>query len=118
MWRGPAADLPASCEPPPDANQEKAAEDDDRADTAPGSINELWFDGSPGKPGCISFAVQVFPETESVLVYVSRDNPGPIRCEGPLAYFTIMTDTGRIFVERLPAVSSVEITIVAATASA
>ncbi len=79
----------------------------------PTSVTELLFDGTPGAPDAVTFAVRVFPETESVLVYLSPDDPCRVRCEGLLTYVTAMTDAGRLFVERLSEISRFEVTIVA-----
>lgn len=95
------------------SRQKKSAAKGNQTDAAPNRVSELRFDGNPGKPSFVSFAVRVFPETEAVLVYLSREAPRPIRCEGPLTRFTILTDSGRIFVERLSAKSNFEITIIA-----
>jgi hypothetical protein len=77
------------------------------------SVTELLFDSAPGAPNVVTFAVRVFPETESVLVSLSPDDPRPARCDGSLTYVTMVTDAGRIFVERLSKSSWFEITIVA-----
>jgi hypothetical protein len=34
---------------------------------------ELFFDGNPAIANCVTFAVLVFPETETVLVYTSQN---------------------------------------------
>jgi hypothetical protein len=77
------------------------------------SVTELLFDSAPGAPNVVTFAVRVFPETESVLISLSPDDPRPARCDGSLTYVTMVTDAGRIFVERLSKSSWFEITIVA-----
>ena len=76
-------------------------------------VTELLFDSAPGAPNVTTFAVRVSPETESVLVSLSPDDPRPARCDGSLTYVTMVTDAGRIFVERLSKSSWFEITIVA-----
>ncbi len=40
----------------------------------PKGVTELFFDGDPAIPNCVTFAVRVFPETEAVLVYASLDS--------------------------------------------
>ncbi len=40
----------------------------------PKGVTELLFDGDPAIPNCVTFAVRVFPETESVLIYASLDS--------------------------------------------
>ena len=77
------------------------------------SVTELLFDSAPGAPNVMTFAVRVSPETESVLVSLSPDDPRPARCDGSLTYVTMVTDVGRIFVERLSKSSWFEVTIVA-----
>jgi hypothetical protein len=109
----PADDLLDASRPSRGLRGKKPAAGNHDICTATAGVTELWFDGNPGAPSCISFAVRVFPETESVLVYLSLENPCPIRCEGVLTHFTIVTDSGRIFVQRLSAISTFEITIVA-----
>jgi hypothetical protein len=75
-------------------------------------VTELFFDSTPGTPNVVTFVVRVFPETESVLVYLSPEDPCPVRCDGLITYVTAMTDTGRLFVKRLSDRSHFEITIV------
>jgi hypothetical protein len=78
----------------------------------PKGVTELLFDGDPAIPNCVTFAVRVFPETESVLIYASLDSC-PARCSGALTYLTMTTNSGRIYVQRLSEYSHFEITIAA-----
>ena len=78
----------------------------------PKGVTELLFDGHPAIPNCVTFAVRVFPETESVLIYASMDSC-PARCSGALTYLTMTTNAGRIYVQRLSEYSHFEITIAA-----
>ena len=77
----------------------------------PKGVTELLFDGDPATPNRVIFAVRVFPETEAVLVYPSLETC-PAQCGGPLTYLTVMTNSGRIYVQRLSKYSHFEITIV------
>ena len=77
----------------------------------PKGVTELFFDGDPAIPNCVTFAVRVFPETEAVLVYASLDSC-PARCNGPLTYLTLITNSGRIYVQRLSEYSHFDISIV------
>jgi len=36
----------------------------------PKGVRELFFDGDPARPTCVSIADRAFPKTESVLAYM------------------------------------------------